>query len=99
MSLDNEFRDWHNDKVVVAATNLNREWKRRGVQNVGYILTKPLADIILGFAGGISGVVISPIKGFQKSGSTGFIVGMGTGIIGIVAKPMVSDHKIFLSLR
>jgi hypothetical protein len=91
ISLDNEFRDWHNDTVVVGATNLNREWKRRGVQNVGYIIAKPITDIILGFAGGITGVVILPIKGFQKNGSTGFIVGMGAGVIGIFAKPMVSE--------
>lgn len=95
ISLDNEFRDWHNDKVVVAATNLNREWKRRGVQNVGYIVTKPIADIVLGFAGGITGVVVSPIKGFRRSGITGFIVGIGAGFIGIFAKPLVSDHVAY----
>lgn len=92
ISLDDEFRDWHNDNVVVPATNLNREWKRRGVQNVGYILSKPIGDIILGCAGGISGIVILPIKGFQASGSTGFILGTAAGIIGIAAKPVVCEH-------
>lgn len=92
ISMDNEFRDWHNDKVVVAATNLNREWKRRGVQSIGHILTQPIADIVLGFAGGISGVIISPIKGFQRNGSTGFIIGIAAGFIGIVAKPLVGGH-------
>ena len=91
ISMDDEFRDWHNDKVVVAATNLNREWKRRGVQSIGYILTQPIADIILGIAGGISGVIISPIKGFQRNGSAGFIIGIASGFIGIFAKPLVSD--------
>jgi hypothetical protein len=100
--LDKEFRDWHNDKVVVGATNLNREWKRRGVQDVGYIIIKPIADIVLGFASGISGVVILPIKGFQRSGSAGFIIGMGAGVIGIVAKPMVRhiyEHVVFVAVK
>ena len=92
VSLDDEFRDWHNDNVVVPATNLNREWKRRGVQNIGYIVIKPIGDIIFGLAGGISGIVILPMKGFQTSGGTGLILGTVAGVIGIAAKPVVRDH-------
>ena len=92
VSLDDEFRDWHNDNVVVPATNLNREWKRRGVQNIGYIVIKPIGDIIFGLAGGISGIVILPMKGFQTNGGTGLILGTVAGVIGIAAKPMVRDH-------
>jgi hypothetical protein len=92
ISLDTEFRDWHNDTVVVAASNLNREWKRRGVQSVGLIVTRPIMDVVFGFAGGISGVIISPIKGFQHNGTPGFAVGMAAGVIGVLAKPMVSNH-------
>lgn len=89
VSLDAEFRDWHNDKVVVAATNLNREWKRRGVQNVGMMLSRPIVDLALGVAGGVSGVVISPVKGFKKNGPAGLPLGVAIGGIGFFAKPLV----------
>jgi hypothetical protein len=94
ISLDSEFRDWHNDKVVVAATNLNREWKRRGVQNVSQILTRPLIDIMLGAVGGLSGIVISPAKGFQRNGAHGLLVGTAAGVVGVFAKPMVGYSNL-----
>jgi hypothetical protein len=89
VSLDPEFRDWHNDKVVVAATNLNREWKRRGVQSVGLIVTRPIFDIVLGVVGGVSGIIISPVKGYQRNGPAGILLGTAAGCVGIFAKPLV----------
>jgi hypothetical protein len=94
ISLDTEFRDWHNDKVVVAATNLNREWKRRGVQNVGMTLTRPIVDVVLGVAGGVSGVIISPIKGFKRNGPAGLPLGAAIGGIGLFAKPLVRSDNL-----
>jgi hypothetical protein len=96
VSLDAEFRDWHNDKVVVAATNLNREWKRRGVQNVGMMLTRPIVDVVLGVAGGVSGVVISPIKGFKRNGTAGVPLGIAIGGVGFFAKPLVRSDNLFM---
>lgn len=32
LTLDPDYRTWHRDTIVTEATNLNREWKRRGVQ-------------------------------------------------------------------
>jgi hypothetical protein len=100
VSLDSEFRDWHNDKVVVAATNLNREWKRRGVQNVGLMVTRPLVDIVLGVTGGISGVIIAPVKRYKRNGPAGIPLGIAAGGIGLVVKPLVSllQHVFFRSL-
>ena len=89
ISMDPDFRDWHNDKVVVEATNLNREWKRRGVQNVGLMITRPLADIFLGVVGGVTGVVMSPVKGFKRNGPAGVLVGTVAAGIGVFAKPVV----------
>jgi hypothetical protein len=97
ISLDSEFRDWHNDKVVVAATNLNREWKRRGVQNISQILTRPLIDIMLGTVGGISGIVISPAKGFQRNGTQGLLIGTAAGLVGVFAKPTVGSQFLPLT--
>ena len=93
ISLDTEFRDWHNDKVVVAATNLNREWKRRGVQNIGMMVVRPLVDVTLGVAGGVSGVIISPVKSFKKNGPAGVPLGLAVGGIGFFAKPLVRPKK------
>ena len=89
LSLDKDFRDWHRDKVVVEITNLNREWKRRGVQSVGQMLTRPIVDIFLGITDGISGVIISPVKGYQRNGKVGLTKGIALGGIGLVAKPSV----------
>lgn len=83
LSLDSDFRDWHRDKVVTEATNLNREWKRRGVQSSMLMLTRPVLDIILGVAGGVSGLVTAPIKGYHNSGSIGMFYGMVVGGVGV----------------
>jgi Vacuolar-sorting-associated 13 protein C-terminal len=95
LSLDTDFRDWHRDKVVVEATNLNREWKRRGVQSVGQMLARPVVDILLGVTGGISGIVISPVKGYQRNGRLGLVKGIAVGGIGLIAKPTVGVLDAF----
>jgi hypothetical protein len=89
LSLDAEFRIWHQDKVVTEATNLNREWKKRGVQSVGAMITRPVGDVVLGVTGGISGVFMSPYKGYKRGGNIGFLKGIAIGTVGIVAKPTV----------
>ena len=47
-----------------------------GVQSLG-----------MGVLRGVTGVVMDPIKGAQKSGVEGFIKGMGKGLAGVIAKP------------
>lgn len=46
-------------------------------------------DVGKGLFGGISGVIMNPIRGAQKEGLVGFGKGIGTGLIGIVTKPVV----------
>jgi hypothetical protein len=89
LSLDAEFRSWHQDKVVTEATNLNREWKKRGVQNVGAMITRPFGDIVIGITAGVAGVFMSPYKGYQRGGKMGFLRGVAIGTVGVVAKPTV----------
>jgi hypothetical protein len=89
LSFDREFRSWHRDKVVTEATNLNREWKKRGVQSIGAMVTRPFGDILLGVTTGVSGIVISPYKGYQRGGKIGFLKGVAIGTVGVVAKPTV----------
>ena len=37
---------------------------------------------------GITGVVLDPLKGAQRDGLTGFVKGIGTGIVGVATKPI-----------
>ena len=89
LSLDAEYSQWHREQVVTEATNLNRVWKRRGVQSVSEMLTRPVGDIILGVAMGASGVFLSPYKGLRRGGTLGLVQGVAAGTAGIVAKPLV----------
>jgi hypothetical protein len=89
LSLDPEYRQWHRDRIVTEATNLNRVWKRRGVQSVSEMVTRPVGDILMGVAMGASGFFISPYKGAIRGGKWGFVQGVATGTAGVVAKPIV----------
>lgn len=95
LSLDAEYREWHRDRIVSEATNLNRVWKRRGVQSVSEMLTRPVGDILLGIAMGASGLFISPYRGFRKNGKWGFVQGVASGTAGVVAKPLVGVLDAF----
>jgi hypothetical protein len=89
LSLDAEYRQWHRDRIVSEATNLNRVWKRRGVQSISEMLTRPVGDILLGVAMGASGVFLSPYKGLRRGGTLGLVQGVAVGTVGIVMKPIV----------
>lgn len=95
VSLDSDFCVWHRNKVVLDAANLNRDWKRRGVQKVEQMLSRPVADIFLGITGGVSGLVVLPVKGYQEQGSIGVIQGIAVGGIGLIAKPLVGILDAF----
>lgn len=89
LSLDGDFADWHRDKVVLEALNLNREWKRRGVQSFWLMASRPFLDISVGVAAGVAGIVTSPIRGYQNGGTVGAVRGTVVGVIGVFAKPSV----------
>lgn len=95
LSLDSEYRQWHRDTVVSEATDLNRVWKRRGMQKASAIVLRPVGDILLGVAMGASGLIISPYKGFKKGGTLGLVRGVATGTAGVVAKPLVGVLDAF----
>ena len=89
MSLDADFREWHRNEILTDATNINRVWKKRGVQNVGRMVARPIADIVFGVTGGVVGVITSPIKGYRRSGNRGLAEGVCVGVVGLLARPMV----------
>jgi len=89
LSLDPEYRIWHRDQIVTEASNLNRDWKRRGLQSAGAIITRPLGDIILGITAGVFGVVISPVKEYKRGGQQWLLRGLAMGGAGVLTKPLV----------
>jgi len=95
-SLDSDYRQWHRERVVNEAKNLERVWKRRGMPKVEEIVLRPIADVFLGVTLGVSGVVFAPYRGAQKAGTRGFFVGTGVGIAGLVTKPIVGVFDAFM---
>ena len=95
LSLDAEFRQWHRDRVVSEAANLNRVWKRRGVQSVSEMVTRPVGDIVLGVVMGATGFFTSPYKGLRRGGGIGLLQGVAVGTAGVIAKPLVGFLDAF----
>lgn len=89
LSFDPEYREWHRDRVVTEATNLNREWKKRGVESVSAMVMKPVGDLVLGVAMGVSGLFTAPYKGYRSGGNLGLAQGVAIGGIGLITKPIV----------
>jgi regulator of replication initiation timing len=95
LSLDSEYRQWHRDRIVNEATNLNRVWKRRGVQSVQEIVFRPFADVALGVTMGATGFFTAPYNGAKKRGTRGLAEGVAVGTIGVVAKPVIGVFDAF----
>lgn len=95
LSLDSDFSDWHRQRVLVEATNLNRHWKKRGVQSVGAMIMRPVSDVVIGVAGGVFGLVLSPVKGYRRNGGAGLTRGLAVGGIGLIARPVVGILDAF----
>ena len=89
LSFDPEYREWHRERVVTEATNLNREWKKRGVESVSAMMMKPVGDLTLGVAMGVSGLFTAPYKGYRNGGNFGLVQGIAIGGIGLITKPIV----------
>lgn len=46
-------------------------------------------DVGKGFFGGLTGVLMNPVRGAQREGLAGFGKGIVSGVVGVVAKPVV----------
>ncbi|CAF1256037.1 unnamed protein product [Rotaria sordida] len=44
-------------------------------------------NVVMGFVNGVTGVVKKPVAGAARSGASGFVKGLGKGLIGLVAQP------------
>jgi hypothetical protein len=95
LSLDPDFSNWHREKVLLETTNINRHWKKRGVQSVGAMVMRPFGDLVIGAAGGIFGIVISPVKGYRRNGTAGLVKGIAVGGIGVITRPVIGVLDAF----
>lgn len=77
----------------MAALTMDEEYKRkRQMQknkptDVKEGFARGGKGFVMGFVGGVTGVVTKPMEGAKKEGAAGFFKGIGKGLIGIVARP------------
>lgn len=89
LSFDAEYQRWHRDMIVAEAKSLDRQYKKRGLQSIEDMVTRPIWDIVRGTALGVSGLFSSPYKGALKEGGSGFVKGVVLGVVGVITKPTV----------
>ncbi len=69
------------DRPADTATGENKD-VIDGIGSAGGSLARGLSD-------GVSGLIKNPIRGAERGGFTGFAKGVGTGMLGLVVKPVV----------
>uniref|UniRef100_A0A7S4MN01 C2 domain-containing protein n=1 Tax=Odontella aurita TaxID=265563 RepID=A0A7S4MN01_9STRA len=94
LSMDEHYKQWHSDKVTALATNYRKRQRKSGRIIINGI-TRPLGDIVSGFAFGASGIITEPYRGVKKDGAKGLAKGMGIATVGVVAKPLVGVFDAF----
>jgi vacuolar protein sorting-associated protein 13A/C len=62
---------------------------RNRPKHVAQGVAKGAKGLVQGFASGVTGIITQPFQGAQESGVEGFFVGIGKGLLGAVAKPMI----------
>lgn len=73
----------------------NRERLNKPPLSTSGYLTRPVKDIANGVFCGVVGVIRVPYYGAKQRGAFGFILGVGKGIAGIAAKPVVGVLDAF----
>eukprot|EP01125_Pyxidicula_operculata_P010729 TRINITY_DN352_c4_g1_i1.p1 TRINITY_DN352_c4_g1~~TRINITY_DN352_c4_g1_i1.p1 ORF type:complete len:3355 (-),score=688.04 TRINITY_DN352_c4_g1_i1:19-10083(-) len=63
--------------------------KQKQSSNVVTGLGNGIFELVSGVVGGVTGIIAEPIKGAQQEGGTGFLKGLGRGLLGVVVKPTV----------
>ena len=75
--MDDEYQEKRLQRKQKQATHV--------VEGVGH----GLLELGEGILGGVSGLFVEPIRGAQTGGGTGFVAGLGRGLLGAVVKPAV----------
>jgi len=90
LSLDDDFKQRH-----ARAQEETQSMRLTRKRDFIFVAIRPMVDIVVGVGEGIKGVVVEPIKGFQKKGAKGLVLGIFVGILGIPAKPIVGLADAF----
>jgi len=53
------------------------------------IVVRPMQDVVNGVVNGVTGIVVEPIRGAKKGGTTGLAKGVAIGTLGAFARPIV----------
>ncbi|KAJ1339754.1 hypothetical protein BSLG_005660 [Batrachochytrium salamandrivorans] len=81
-----------------------RSFKKRRLANrnrprhVVYGIMSGAASLIRSVTSGVTGVVSQPLKGAHEAGIEGFFKGLGKGLVGVVAKPMIGVMDLATSV-
>jgi hypothetical protein len=63
--------------------------RERLAKERGDIYTRPVRDFFHGIFHGVTGIIVDPYYGARRGGCRGCVLGLGQGVIGVVAKPVV----------
>ncbi|KAI9292119.1 vacuolar protein sorting-associated protein vps13 [Neoconidiobolus thromboides FSU 785] len=80
------------DKAFIDRRRLNKT--RNKPKHALYGVAQGANSLGSSVASGISGVVLQPIEGAERDGVSGFFRGVGKGLVGVVAKPMVGAFDL-----
>jgi len=93
--------------TTVSALTLDRQYQRdrsrllrESEQNMGKAMGNAFVGVGLGIWGGLSGLVLQPMRGSQEDGARGGFVGFAKGLLGLITKPVsgLLDLPIHMSL-
>ena len=62
---------------------------RNRPKHVGHGVAKGAVSLAKGITSGVTGIITQPFEGARHGGFEGFFTGVGKGLLGIVAKPVV----------
>jgi len=93
LSLDDQFKRWHMQQVADHARHKHGKFRPKGIRLFTSSVTRPVQDIVAGVLFGAKGLFVEPYRGLK--GNTGLAKGIGIGVIGLVAKPLVGIFDAF----
>jgi len=91
--MDEQFIRWHLQQVADHARHKHGKFRPKGVKRFLSPFTRPVQDIVAGVLFGAKGLFIEPYKGLK--GNIGLGKGIGIGVVGLVAKPLVGIFDAF----
>lgn len=73
----------------------NDSKKQKNPQNLVTGMGYGAYGLLEGVVGGVTGIVVQPVKGARENGVKGAAVGVGKGLIGVISRPVAGTIKFF----